>query len=588
MTSKTSSIKRNQAAKLLGATLRKNIGPLILLTVAMLLLCPGFMLKSLQETETAYLASQIRDMDESIIMINTVAGCIAVLLFNFINFGFLYTKRAGDVFFALPISRASLLFSRALAGFILAAVPVLVSYGAMTVVHLSYGYLVLSGIRTLWCGALLTAVCMLICSAFSLVFLTVAGSTFDLLVSFAAFNIGGVLLVLMYDSLCQDLLTGYLFGDITEAMTYISPAVLCGSAVNDFLYKGSVASLTSVSVRLWVLMAVWFVLSVVLAVVLFRRRPTEASGGTYAFRFMPLLCGVVVAQIGAFAVGMIFSDGEIDFIFWLFAVIGALLLAVTFGAVTNRGFKMLKRSFLIGGIAVVIMGAVGLMLKFGGLGYTAKIPEIKNIASVEMTFSGNNDCPASAELATEVHREVLQTVKKPIDEQDELMMVQFHYKLKNGSTLNREFLVPRSEKTDRKLLAVTCSKERIESLQRQVDAMEKDAYVTFWQNFNATEERTALSETNIQITRSEARQIMAAYLKDLPKATEKIVFSENGVDGYTMEWWNEDSVMRHDYQSIELRVEPQFTETKAVLTALQLEERALKQREEVAEDVIEY
>ncbi|MBR7071400.1 MAG: ABC transporter permease [Clostridia bacterium] len=576
MMSKTFSIKTRETIKMIAVTLRKNIGLLALLTIGLLLISPGFMLRSIDEMGKNELMNHVHELDQVVLSINAVVGGMMIFLFNFIHFSFLYTKRAGDVFFALPLTRGSLLFSRAAAGFMLTMIPITVSSAVMVVVHLVTG---VSGVGGFLLGFLLIAACVLLFGCFSLIFFTAAGSVFDLLVSFIGINAGVLILVLFYHLLCENFLIGFTSSEntMTAVMSRISPIFLAGEILVRFISGATPCTLSSVPIRCFIEWGVWTVGSILLTAVLFKRRPTEASGGSYAFRFMPILCGLVAANIGAFVVGMIFSQEEMDAPFWVFAVIGGLLFAVAYGAVTNRGFKMLKQSFVIGGIAVLFLAATTVVVASGGFGYETRLPKQKDIVSAEVSLPGFEQAQVSPEAVLALHGAVVEQLEDLTPaEEDVPISLTISYQLKGNRTMEREYTVGQNSAIEQKLLAIYRSPERIQQLKKEIDAVGAGEYVALWQQYTPEEQDAEWFGETVPLTNAELRHLTDAYFKDLPHATTDSLYRNDLCAEYLIEIHGGKNA--DYYRDFLLRVEPGFAETKAALEALNLPERIAQQR----------
>lgn len=578
MTLRTSSVSRKATWGLVGTTIRKNVGLLVLMVVGLLLLNPGLMLTDLDGIRNEDLLFWLRELDKLTVVINTVFSACAVLLFNFVNFQFLYTKRAGDVFFALPLTRGSLLFARAFSGFVLSLVPAALGYTATAAVHAVLG--IDTGLKILLGGMIFTVLAALLFCVFSLVFIVAAGNVFDLLVSFATVNIGPVFLVLAYHAACQELLLGYAGVDETLGIQAVSPVALCGNMVAKYLYGKKWVSLSAVGLGRYLGVLAWILVCGVLAAVLFRRRPTEASGKSYAFRFMPILCSMILSVLGGFAIGMMFSQGQLNPVFWSFLAVGCLLTAIVFGAMTSRGFKTLKTSFAIGGSALLVTALVAVILSSGGFGYTTRMPKVGKIQKATVTFSRYYEVEATPVEALDLHRETLKYLDEMRDvdyEKQEYVYVRMAYTLKNGKVVERSFHVPQKKAVKEKLLTVYKSPARINQIETMVENTTEKHEISVWQGEYLGGQQPYLNQCTIYVSDDDLRRIASAYVKDLPNATMEGMLEDQAADEYTIDWWREGDEVFNG--SLTLRVEPSFEHTRAVLEELDLEGRAKKQHE---------
>ncbi|MBQ2316353.1 MAG: hypothetical protein II372_03535, partial [Clostridia bacterium] len=186
---KTSSREINPFFGMFKSTLRKNLGIIIIVTIAALLYCPGHFL-----TDMEYYMERINngnysgyDMLQDFMYIVSVSAGILVTFFNFINFTYLYSKRSSDVFHAFPLTRSELLISRMSASVIGTLLPVTVAYIAYTALSIFNPWMMAS-VAQILISYLHTLLVIFVCAAFSSVFVVSAGSMFDLGLSFIGAN----------------------------------------------------------------------------------------------------------------------------------------------------------------------------------------------------------------------------------------------------------------------------------------------------------------------------------------------------------------------------------------------------------------
>ena len=114
MTLKTSSRKINPFWNMIGFTLRKNIGIIIVLCIAALLYCPGSYIINYEDLLVSVQNNRNNYLLENFGVAVTVFSTIIAVFFNMLNFSFLYKKNSSDVFHAFPLTRSELLLSRLL------------------------------------------------------------------------------------------------------------------------------------------------------------------------------------------------------------------------------------------------------------------------------------------------------------------------------------------------------------------------------------------------------------------------------------------------------------------------------------------
>ena len=223
-------------------------------------------------------------------------------------------------------------------------IPVTLVYGAMCGLKISK--YVECSVKPILKGYAFNLLILFALAAFSLIFMICAGSIFDLIISFFTFNAGIVLVQIINSSLCSYFLRGYPYDTYTGSLVNLSsPYWFAFTRFGDLL-SGELSRRSEITLAIALLIITFLSLAASLA--LYRRRKSEKSGISYAYNFIYTVCGLIVGIIAAFGAGAIFAEGEISPLFWIFAAVGGVLAAITFGAINDRGFKSIKRSAVMG------------------------------------------------------------------------------------------------------------------------------------------------------------------------------------------------------------------------------------------------
>ena len=347
MTQRALPNKFHAALNLYRLSVKRTAGITLLLTVFSLLFCPGYVIMEINRERTYANVSNISgkivnfaEFYPLLIVIATVATTAAALLYLFINFSFLYSRSSSDFFHALPVKRGRLLFSRFAASVVPIMLPIAITYISMgCITKLKY---VTGSVKPIALGFCANVLVMLACCAFSLIFIVCAGSVFDLILSFFTFNAGTLLLQIINAELINQFLFGSVTADYSRLLLHSSPFYYAFAQLFSLRKFTSARPLMFFGIKLLILAA----LSLAAAFLLYNRRRSEKSGVTYAYKFLYVICLFIVGFIGAYCLGIIFSSGEYTVSFWIFAALGALLSAVTFGAISDRGFKTVKKSLI--------------------------------------------------------------------------------------------------------------------------------------------------------------------------------------------------------------------------------------------------
>ncbi len=507
---KTSSRKLNPFGNMIGFTTRKNFGIIIVLCILALLYCPGSYIVNFETMyANRYTAIQINGTSAAeytkyfgtVVMISAP---LFVLLFNFLNFSFLYKKSASDVFHAFPLTRTELLLSRMISGIISSLVPVVVC-------SLCYVFMIIfnpwiGDFGTLLYHLAVTLTIVLIWSAFSLLFVVCAGSSFDLSLSFFGVNLAAVFIALIFDNILDETLLGY--SNNSEQMLYnLSLPYFCAC------YE---------ELRFWIRSIIFISGFTVATILLYNRRKAEKGGSAYAYKFMYFLCSVIAGICGGYLIGSLFDNDITSPVFWLFAAIGTILSCIIYGLITNRGFKGIFRSMLMGGMAIATMLAVMISGVTGGFGYSKRVPSAGSIKEVEvyllgeyLTFTDPNDVIKLHEKAVESA-----TLHSDYSDENPYATVEFCYTLKGDAILERDFQVPIAAVQD-ELLTIYKSQERFEQLKNESSVFSDEYTIEFI--YRAPFDSY---EYNGTVTEKECQQLLEAYWKDVQNLTDLAFYTD--------------------------------------------------------------
>ncbi len=468
MTLKTSSRKINPFWNMIGFTLRKNFGIIIVLCIVGLLFCPGvYFVNFVELFEGRYTPSQPygetpQDFTEVFGIVISIFVPIFVTVFNYVNFSFLYKKNASDVFHAFPLTRAELLLSRMISSVLSALTPALLCtlfYVGMVIFNPWLGHF-----GTLLYYLALMLVITILWASFTMIFIVCAGSAFDLTLSFFGVNIAIILVALIANNVFDETLLGY-SGDVEQILHRISLPFFCANHEN---------------VEFWIKSIIYIAVFITVALLLYNRRKAEKGGTAYAYKFMYYACSVLISICGGYLVGMLFDNDIYSLIFWFFMLIGSMIFALIYGLITNRGFKGALRSVIMGGIAWVVLIAVMISSVTGGFGFSKRVPKARLVKEVTVSALNLDGTFTDPDLAIKLHKKTIENAISYDDwvaRQNENLIVygdkttyiedvyrlNFDYVLNSGATVERLFYVP-FETINDELLAVMQNEERYENI----------------------------------------------------------------------------------------------------------------------------
>lgn len=306
---------------------------------------------------------------------------------------YMHSKKSVDFYHALPLSRRELAVSNGLAAFLTIAIPMALNYGIILIAgsiraagdaefSINVGQIVLDALGWGATHLLIVALMMVISSQ--------VGSTFETLIFSCEFLAAPFLIVLIVEHLMAESLLGYVSRWDLQDYSRLTPLSLMIERFSIDPRSSGGAEALRASNRM---IAVWLVLGAVLfalAVYLYKRRKSElaeTSGMRGVFGF---ISKAILVFFGGLVIGGIFrlleGEGEWDFVFW--SILGAALTFLLAEAVFNRGFAGLRKKLPTGAVMVAISAAFSLSLCFGGFGYETRVPAAGTVQSVTVNFRG--------------------------------------------------------------------------------------------------------------------------------------------------------------------------------------------------------
>ena len=559
---KTSSRKVNPFLGMLKFTLAKNLGIIILVTIAALLYCPGHYLTNFEYYYNSYAhgsAFSIDMIEELLYTVSVIAG-ILVTLFNFMNFTYMYQKRSSDVFHSFPLTRNELLISRMLASFIQVLIPVTVIYGAYTVMWIFNPWMS-SSLAQILISYFHTILVMLVCSSFSMIFVVSAGSMFDLALSFIGAN-GAILVVAaIINFILEEMLVGYTNSNLNEIMKAVSPLYYSGIGITD-LNDIKRYGISNQTVEYIIVSIVYTIVFTAITLALYNYRKAEKGGQAYAFKYIYIICSILAGVCGGYLVGYMFAEGDFNPIFWIFATIGAILVCTVYGAVTNRGFKGVKLSVLMGVISSVLLASIAIVAVTGCFGFTNRVPSADKVESASIRYFDENIEFDDQQKVIDFHKKILEADalfdRNNYEGNVITRWIYFNYTLSDGSTMSRGFhIIP--DKVLDTLQKLYESEERITTVKKQFD---KDTP----HNINVCISGEA-THSQITLTNQQFKEMLDCYKADLKSGDIKYVIDKDW-SVIQFEWKKSNSDYSYQYYTFDFSQE--FTKTYSLLDSLEM------------------
>ena len=519
-------------------TLKKQTPITLLVTAFTLLITPGILISEIGDS-TVFNRYVIGN-DEFIAFAGIILVASALLSFMLLlqNFGFIYSKKAGDMYNALPLTRNQMLFSRFSSSFIGAFFTMNVAFILLTLVNFLPSVEGVELLFVLKCYLFMSLI-LLVITAFLLLFVICSGGYFDAIIATGAINLGPVavlaILFLMADESTSGLQMDY------QYLIYVNPiAFMVYKFVCLYLYESKSfvpTQFDNISVFTILGIVIFGVLCVIAAVKLFKVRKSETAGDAYSFRFMPIIISALISMVGGFVIGGILTGFNTNFniLFWLFFIIGAILCAIAFGAIANRGFKKVKASLINGAVSALIMVALVCTTNTMAMAAETRVPNAKDVKMVYFGYNEDVVFEKDIKEITELHKAVIECLQAENDGVFEeypgivhnLRGIVFKYVMKNGAVINRYYSYDMPDMTplNSKLLKVM---QRDDFLSRFDSCTEVNEYGIININSHSKFGEDISEEfvgANAIISKAEAKRLIELFKQDMKNSSADVVFS---------------------------------------------------------------
>lgn len=548
MTSKISSVKKHPFFSFFTFTLKKQTPLTLLVSAFTLLLCPGILLRDANDDLIGeYHLGYWEFATYSFIILAAAVALVCMLLL--LNFNFLFNKKAGDMYNALPLTRNQLLLSRSISAFIGGLFLMTVSYAGLVLVNFLptvEGVGVVTAINTY----LFMLLSLMVLTAFCLLFGVCCGGYFDTVIAFATINIAPIIIVTFIFSFVQESTVGLVFD--SQYLVYLTPIAVVFYKLMNLTTQlerpenviHAIAKTNAVTV---IGLIVFGALCVFAAIKLFGKRKSETAGEAYAFKFMPIIISLLVSMVGGFVIAILLTgDYSINGGFWLFFVICSILCSIAIGAITNRGFKKVKGSIISGAVAAALMAALIISGLFIGDYAEKKIP---TASSVKQVYVGEIDFTEHKDLVVNFHKGIIECINEAdynaeYGEFPEVLNnfcdFHFEYTLKNGSIMKRSYWYryPDMSRLHSEILAFMQTDSFFKKYEKCIVAEPNYSMINVHSHstkFGTMEEGE--EQQNAILTEKEAEYLISLFKKEMKKA-DISVFKEDtyGISISGNEW----------------------------------------------------
>ncbi len=555
-------------------TLKKQTPLTLLVTAFSLLVCPGVLLNEIS-TRLEYSRSvNMQDYFVGFSLAIFIISLALMVLLTTVNLNFLNSKKAGDVFHALPLTRNQLIFLRVIPSFIGAAFAMVICFASLAIINFMPH---IDGVDT--ATVIMTFFAMLVMlflsTLYTSVFAVLSGTVVDFIIAIGAVTAAIPIIYTIGINWLDNMAVGVVWNDNYLAYRYTSPFIFAGVTVaqladnyatpirENFWKVGSEFNFITVTITLILIAVLGLLISK-----LFKVRKSETAGEAYSFRFVPHIISFLVSVVGGYLLAYIFTGrGFSSFEFWVFFVIGAILCSITAGVIFSRGFKTVKISVIRGVCAVAISIFLCVCLIFCS-GYAEKyIPKAEDIVSISVGNSSEAVFYDNFDIILDIHKAALkyeiEGAEKSDLEDDEkidekgyytlansITGIRFEYTLKSGRKVTRRYFNLYGTEYEELFIRYMLSEEYLARFSR-VDSSKEGVNVYYT---SGSGDQKGLSTA---ILKSQAAELMATYAEEL-RAAEKEAFYEpcDLIELY--------GVSQNYYNTV-LTIPTSFTKTRAII-----------------------
>lgn len=356
------------------------------------------------------------------------------LLLALILNSYMHSKKAADVYHALPVSREALLTANLAVAMSYLAIPVVVSGVIIATAQTArFGFLphLLGNLALDTLGWLACAFTIYAIATFVAV---LCGTVFDNFILSCELLCAGPAITGLFTLMASLYLYGY---EVTEDTGFYilntTPTMIM--PVREILFSAmgysSFENAHYYTRSNWMLLT-WLLIGVVLfflALRIYRKRHSERAETTTSRGILPLISQFIAILVVSCLMGLLFSSllrssllWRDDFTFLAWAAIGGVLTFLILEAILNRGFKtILKRLPLGVGMIAISLCSFALVMN-GWFGFETRVPAAQKVTSVELSYPNKSSNSVSSLAASE---EVTQVFTNPTP--DDLVITRLSY-----------------------------------------------------------------------------------------------------------------------------------------------------------------
>ncbi len=504
-------------------SVKKNIGVIILGISLSALLC-AYLGSEMVRYDWA--SRHMADWFKEITLIFITASCIIETILGFINFGYLYSKPATDMFHSLPVSSSKLLIIRTAATYVGSAVIWIVSMLSFLITFAFVDAKLIS--MAVFAEMILNGLLVMLIYAAVLAFhAVIAGNTVGMIFGLAVTQVAVPVISLVLQIFADEILIGYAHDDFINDGAFCNYSVMF-KVIYVFVMRVAASSHTDIHIWSYLLtvLASLAITAVVmlLATVIYKRRRSEAAGQAFSFGFLKWIAVIIATTLISHLVGLLFAGSEVnDPMYWTFTVFGAAITAVFICAITDKGFVGVKKALISSVVSVIILAIVFGSITLYSKHFNSYIPKENDIKTATVYIGDTKvDFSLNLKLVTTLQKSLINDYETGGDNidiyPDKPTLLQsvtvygntqldFVYKLKNGKTVKRDYVADTSvmaeilaiKKTYNFRKAMTTPPAQNKVHYRNIDLNPSGKYENY----------------NFEYTMAEYKEIVTAYCDDI-------------------------------------------------------------------------
>ena len=378
-------------------------------------------------------------------------------------FGYLFQNRSTNMLHAFPVTRGELFVTNFASALVLMLVPQFFA-------ALATNFVVLGKVNALiwavWAWFGITVGETIFFTGLAVLAVMFTGQLFPSVVFYMIWNFLYVIVVGLINAVAELFIFG-LSGSLIELRSH-----LLFPLARFLRYVGFEVSRTDQSAYLQTAgtgeLAAYVVVGLLFAVAAYyayRKRALECAGDFLSFRFtQPIFrWGIAIVGGAAFSlvVTLMLSDGRgtQSHAAWLFVVWLVIFSAALFFVAEmfiEKSFRVFKKRVAIECISCVAVLLVGVaMLNFDVFGMESYVPDVSEVAMVELNGDGSASFESEADLEkiAELHQLIVDRVGEHKREEnaeftdgDSFLYVGIHYQMENGKRVDRSYSLHTSDK----------------------------------------------------------------------------------------------------------------------------------------------